>query len=53
VAEGGVAAAGSVITKSIGAYEIHAGNPATFVRLRRFVTSTQPDPAPLQKHATA
>jgi putative colanic acid biosynthesis acetyltransferase WcaF len=53
VAEGGVAAAGSVVTKSIGAYEIYAGNPATFVRRRRFVNSGQPDGASLEKHATA
>src|SRR5271165_4096318 len=32
----GVAAAGSVVTKPIPAFEIHAGNPARFVR-RRFL----------------
>jgi putative colanic acid biosynthesis acetyltransferase WcaF len=32
----GVAAAGSVVTKSVPAYEIHAGNPARFVN-RRFL----------------
>ena len=31
-----VAAAGSVVTKSIPEYEIHAGNPATFARRRSF-----------------
>jgi putative colanic acid biosynthesis acetyltransferase WcaF len=31
-----VAAAGSVVQKSVPAYEIHGGNPATFVRLRKF-----------------
>jgi putative colanic acid biosynthesis acetyltransferase WcaF len=31
-----VAAAGSVVTKSIPGYEIHAGNPASFVRRRSF-----------------
>ena len=31
-----VAAAGSVVTKSIPGYEIHAGNPARFVRHRLF-----------------
>ena len=30
----GIAAAGSVITKSIPAFEIHAGNPARFVKKR-------------------
>ena len=30
-----IAAAGSVVTRSIPAYEIHAGNPAKFVRQRR------------------
>ncbi len=53
VAEGGVAAAGSVITKNIGAYEIHAGNPASFVRRRHFLSKGQPDLPPLEKHATA
>ena len=33
-----VAAAGSVVTKDIPAYEIHAGNPARFVRRRVIVT---------------
>ena len=32
----GVAAAGSVVTKTIPAYEIHAGNPAQFSRRRVF-----------------
>ena len=32
----GVAAAGSVVTTSIPPYEIHAGNPARFVRRREF-----------------
>jgi putative colanic acid biosynthesis acetyltransferase WcaF len=31
-----VAAAGSVVNKSIPDFEVHAGNPAQFVRLRRF-----------------
>jgi putative colanic acid biosynthesis acetyltransferase WcaF len=53
VAEGGVAAAGSVVSRNIGAYEIHAGNPATFVRRRRFVSSGQSELASLEKHATA
>jgi len=32
----GVAAAGSVVTKSIAAFEIHAGNPAFFIKRRVF-----------------
>jgi putative colanic acid biosynthesis acetyltransferase WcaF len=32
----GVAAAGSVVTKPIPAYEVHSGNPASFVKLRIF-----------------
>jgi putative colanic acid biosynthesis acetyltransferase WcaF len=32
----GVAAAGSVVTKSIPAFEIHSGNPALFVKRRIF-----------------
>ena len=35
-----VAAAGSVVTKSIPEYEIHAGNPARFVRRRLFHDSS-------------
>jgi putative colanic acid biosynthesis acetyltransferase WcaF len=34
LSEGAVAAAGSVVTHDIPAYEIHAGNPAAFVRRR-------------------
>ena len=34
IGECGVAAAGSVVTKEIAPYEIHAGNPARFVRRR-------------------
>ena len=32
--DGAVAAAGSVVTKRIAAWEIHAGNPASFLRYR-------------------
>ena len=32
--EGAVAAAGSVVTKSVPAFEVHAGNPAAFTRYR-------------------
>jgi putative colanic acid biosynthesis acetyltransferase WcaF len=39
IAECAIAAAGSVVTKSIPAYEIHAGNPATFARQRVFQNS--------------
>ncbi len=42
--DGAVAAAGSVITTSIPAFEIHAGNPACFLRRR-----TVRDVAPLQQ----
>jgi len=38
--EGAVAAAGSVVTKDVPPYEIHAGNPAHFVR-RRVVRATR------------
>jgi putative colanic acid biosynthesis acetyltransferase WcaF len=40
--DGAVAAGGSVVTKNIPNYEIHAGNPATFVRHRRIVNQVQP-----------
>jgi putative colanic acid biosynthesis acetyltransferase WcaF len=36
IGESGVAAAGSVITKSVPAFEIHSGNPARFVKRRIF-----------------
>ncbi len=38
----GVAAAGSVVTKDIPPYEIHAGNPAQFARRRVFQNDEQP-----------
>lgn len=37
-----IAAAGSVVTRSIPAYEIHAGNPASFVR-RRVIGDSRAD----------
>ena len=40
--EGSVAAAGSVVSKSIPDYEVHAGNPAEFVRHRRIVSQVLP-----------
>lgn len=33
-----VAAAGSIVTRNIPAFEIHAGNPAVFVKCRKFRT---------------
>ena len=36
IGESGVAAAGSVVMKSIPAFEIHSGNPAQFVKRRAF-----------------
>jgi len=56
VGQCGVAAAGSVITKSIPAFEIHSGNPAHCVKQRIFrqaarhdaeTTSGRPDRSPL------
>jgi putative colanic acid biosynthesis acetyltransferase WcaF len=38
----GVAAAGSVVTKSIAAFEIHAGNPAIFLK-RRIIREGEPN----------
>jgi putative colanic acid biosynthesis acetyltransferase WcaF len=35
-----VAATGSVVTKNIPGYEVHAGNPATFVKHRRVGTAS-------------
>lgn len=36
IGQSGVAAAGSVVTRSIPAFEIHSGNPAHFVKQRTF-----------------
>ena len=36
IGQGGVATAGSVVMKSIPAFEIHSGNPAQFVKVRTF-----------------
>lgn len=36
IGQSGVAAAGSVVTKSIPAFEIHSGNPARFLKRRIF-----------------
>jgi putative colanic acid biosynthesis acetyltransferase WcaF len=40
--EGAVAAGGSVVSKNIPDYEVHAGNPAAFVRSRRIVSHIFP-----------
>jgi acetyltransferase-like isoleucine patch superfamily enzyme len=48
----GVAAAGSVVARSIPAFEVHSGNPAHFVKRRIFRETTRettlcsPDRAP-------
>lgn len=49
--EHAVAAAGSVVTKSIPAWQIHAGNPAVFVRQRKLRGATDGAlmPAPLKE----
>lgn len=51
IEECGVAAAGSVVTKSIPAYEIHAGNPARFVKRRVFRRTPHTSPEPEFAHA--
>jgi putative colanic acid biosynthesis acetyltransferase WcaF len=40
---GAVAVAGSVVTKDIPAFEIHAGNPARFIRIRRICDEISAD----------
>lgn len=42
-----IAAAGSVVTRDIPPYEIHAGNPARFVRKRELRSNTAPNTQPL------
>ncbi len=39
--EGAIAAAGSVVTRDIPAFEIHAGNPAVFARRREVRSATE------------
>jgi putative colanic acid biosynthesis acetyltransferase WcaF len=43
----GVAAAGSVVTQSIPPFEIHAGNPARFVKRRTFRATSQAPAEPV------
>ncbi len=50
--EGAIAAAGSVVVKDIPRCEIHMGNPAAFVRVRRF-RSEEPGAAPNGEAAVA
>jgi putative colanic acid biosynthesis acetyltransferase WcaF len=45
--EGAVAAAGSVVTRDIPSFEIHAGNPASFAKLRKVVSGAA-HPAPVE-----
>ena len=42
IEECAVAAAGSIVTKNIPAFEIHAGNPARFVRIRQILNQEKP-----------
>jgi putative colanic acid biosynthesis acetyltransferase WcaF len=49
----GVAAAGSVVTNSIPAYEIHAGNPARFIRRREIRGDDGPSAGSISESATA
>jgi putative colanic acid biosynthesis acetyltransferase WcaF len=46
VHECGIAAAGSVVSKDVPAFEIHAGNPATLVRIREFRSTGKRPAAP-------
>ncbi len=43
IGSGSIVAAGSVVTRSIGEYEVWAGNPAVFVRERRIGSSAAGD----------
>jgi putative colanic acid biosynthesis acetyltransferase WcaF len=51
IEESGVAAAGSVVTKSIPAFEIHSGNPAHFVKRRVFRKTTRCSSETIPEHA--
>ena len=46
--EGAIAGAGSVVSRSIPAYEIHTGNPAAFVRVREVSDVSSRQPAAMQ-----
>lgn len=50
--EGAVAAAGSLIAGRIPAYEIHAGNPAVFVKKRRLREVSAAGETTSERHAT-
>ena len=45
LAVGAIAAAGSVVTGPIGPWEVHAGNPAVFVKERRLRTNDDQPPS--------
>jgi putative colanic acid biosynthesis acetyltransferase WcaF len=47
----GVAAAGSVVSRSIPAFEIHSGNPARFVKRRIFRQTTSCASSPICEYA--
>ncbi|MBL8227481.1 MAG: colanic acid biosynthesis acetyltransferase WcaF [Bryobacterales bacterium] len=51
IAEGAIAAAGSVISRDIPAWEIHAGNPAVFVARRQLRTTEQTASQPRSSHS--
>jgi putative colanic acid biosynthesis acetyltransferase WcaF len=51
IGQSGVAAAGSVVTKSIPAFEIHAGNPAHFVKRRIFRQSAHGSAEPVPEYS--
>jgi len=46
IGEGAIVALGAVVTKSVPAFEIHAGNPAVFVRVRELKTQSATDTIP-------
>jgi putative colanic acid biosynthesis acetyltransferase WcaF len=42
IGDGAIVSAGSVVSKNVPPFEIHSGNPARMVRLRRMTESSQP-----------
>ena len=53
IGESGVAAAGSVVMKSIPAFEIHSGNPAQFVKRRTFRQAARGSEDRVQEYSDA
>ena len=52
IGECAVVGFGAVITRNVPAFEIHAGNPAQLIRMRRFGTESEKDTAARSRSAS-